>query len=150
VPSERARRDRTDGGDTARRRDGPNGNGRTDWVLSKREETFPLTPGTPDLTGRSLEIQTARNGDTVTVEVAGELDLATAEALERVLVAVEETEPGRIVIDLSELYFADSTGLRTLLQFKQRSNGRLSFIPSQHGSVTRLLALTGTAELLAS
>jgi anti-sigma B factor antagonist len=111
---------------------------------------MPMAPESPDLTGSPLEIETARNGDAVVVALSGDLDIAGIDALERVFLAAEETEIGRIVIDLTDLSFIDSTGLNTLLQFKRRQDGRLSFIPSRHDSVTRLLALTGTAEMLNS
>ena len=111
---------------------------------------MPTAPDPPDLTGKPLDIETARNGDAVTIALFGELDIASIDGLESVLLAAEETEIGRIVIDLSELCFMDSNGLRVLLEFKKRKDGRLSFIPSRHQAVTRLLAVSGTAEMLDS
>jgi anti-sigma B factor antagonist len=111
---------------------------------------MPMAPDAPDLTGKPLRIETARNGDTVTVALSGELDLATANAVKSVLMAAEETEISRIVIDLSDLSFVDSSGLSVLLRAKARSDGRLHFIPPRHDAVIRLLALTQTDELLGS
>jgi len=59
----------------------------------------------------------ARERDGV-VRVRGELDVATAGALEKLL--LRRREPGEVVeLDLSELGFMDSTGLRVLLRAQQ-------------------------------
>jgi anti-anti-sigma factor len=53
-------------------------------------------------------------------------------------------------VDLSALSFMDSTALSVFLQAikrDRRDGNRLSFVPSKHEAVTRLLALTDTAEL---
>lgn len=49
------------------------------------------------------------------IALRGELDLASAPKLERELRAALKTADGPIVVDLSELQFMDSTGLRTLI-----------------------------------
>jgi anti-anti-sigma factor len=53
----------------------------------------------------------------------------------------------RIVVDLSEVRFMDSTGLSVLLAAKKRQESRFSVSPSKSKAVTRLLALTGTTEI---
>ena len=105
-------------------------------------------PDVPDLSGKPLEIETARDGDGVRLSLSGELDLASADDLGRLIRDVEETDVSRIVIDLSELSFVDSSGLQALLNARSRSDGRISFLPSKHEAVTRVLALTQTDELL--
>ena len=104
----------------------------------------------PDLTGKPLEIKSSQDGDSLVINVSGELDLATAADVDGVIRDVEETDIGRIVVDLSDLSFVDCAGLKTLLAAKFRSDGRLAFLPPRHESVTRLLDLTGTAEMLGS
>ena len=97
-----------------------------------------------------VEIKTRREGDSVTVAVVGEIDLSTADALAAAIRDAEETEIGRIVVDLSDLTFLDSTGLAVLLQASVRSrqdSNRLIFAPSKHDAVTRLIALTRTGEI---
>ena len=117
-----------------------------------------LSPRNPDL-GRvrrdprrtRFEIRNTHDGDpigTVALAVSGELDIASAEELDHAIRAAEETDAGWIVVDLSEVAFVDSTGLSVLLHAKKRSNGRLSYIPSDHDAVTRLLELTGTIQML--
>lgn len=104
----------------------------------------------PDMRGKPADIESKREGDAVTVAVAGEIDLSTADQLDAAIREAEKTETNRIVVDLSDLSFVDSTGLSVLLEASQRSrrNGnRLSFVPSKHEAVTRLFALTCTTEM---
>lgn len=106
--------------------------------------------GSPELTGKPLEITTTRSSDSSAIVLSGELDSASTERLDDLIREAEETGIERIVVNLSDVDFVDSTGLSVLLHAKKRSNGRLSFIPSNHEAVTRLLELTGTVEMLGS
>ena len=56
------------------------------------------------------------------VVVTGELDLASSEELEEMLAQVEASEPATLVLDLRELEFMDSTGLR-MVALAERSRG---------------------------
>lgn len=47
--------------------------------------------------------------------LSGDLDIATFEKLTRALGEVEAREPGLIVLDLSNLDFIDSSGLRAIV-----------------------------------
>ena len=85
----------------------------------------------------------------MTVAVAGEIDASTAGELDAAIREAEKTEISRIVVDLSELSFIDSTALEVLLRASSRhrqDGNRLSFVPSKHDSVTTLIALTCTTE----
>lgn len=104
--------------------------------------------GFPDTTGRPLRFSTLRDGDSIAIVLSGELDLAFADELDAEIRDLEETDIGRIVVDLSEVTFVDSTGLNVLLAAKKRSNGRFIVRPSNHEAVTSLLELTGTTEFL--
>jgi anti-sigma B factor antagonist len=97
---------------------------------------------------RPLLINTRRNGDSTAIALSGELDLASADELDAVIRDAEETDVARIVVDLSGVSFIDSTGLSALLGAKKRNPGRLSYIPSNHDAVTRLLELTGAIAML--
>jgi anti-sigma B factor antagonist len=104
----------------------------------------------PDMRGEPADIESKREGDAVTVAVAGELDLSTVDQLDAAIREAEKTEVNRIVVDLSALSFVDSTGLGVLLDAIKRSrrNGnRLSFVLSKHEAVVRLLDLTCTTEM---
>jgi anti-anti-sigma factor len=54
------------------------------------------------------------------VSVSGELDLATAPALENALLAVPESATGAVIVDLARCTFIDLRGLRVLLAAWER------------------------------
>jgi anti-anti-sigma factor len=51
----------------------------------------------------------------VVITVQGEIDAATAETLERALNAIDSIDCTTVVVDLAEVSFIDSSGLKTLL-----------------------------------
>ena len=63
----------------------------------------------------AFSVRTERHGDAAVVVPTGELDLATAPALEAALQSGFDGVAARVVLDLRELEFIDSSGLRTLL-----------------------------------
>ena len=89
--------------------------------------------------------------DVICLEVSGEVDMASSEALNN---AIWEalTAPGvkRVEADLSKVTFLDSTGINTLVQFRQRAGDQdieLRVVnPSQ--MALRVLELTGVREFL--
>jgi len=75
--------------------------------------------------------------------LGGELDMASAETLREALRSVVEAD-GRLVLDVGEITFIDSSGLRALVQLSEQMDGAaplvLSRVPS---SVRRLLDVVG-------
>ena len=61
-----------------------------------------------------LQMDVSWDGVVATVTASGELDTATATVLARRLLAVAAEHPERLVLDLSELVFADVAGARAL------------------------------------
>lgn len=80
----------------------------------------------------------------VRVIPCGELDLATVEQLNAEIVTLRSSGLTAIVLDLRELTFMDSTGLRLLLSLDAaaRSDGFQFSIIDADGPVRRLLELT--------
>ena len=75
--------------------------------------------------------------------VRGELDLATAPELEEALVSAIEAG-GEVVLDLRELEFMDSSGVRVLVVAHTRGDGRFGLIAAGPKSpVTKILAISG-------
>jgi len=75
--------------------------------------------------------------------VRGELDLATAPELEEALVSAIEAGD-EVVLDLRELEFMDSSGVRVLVVAHTRGGARFSLIPAGPASpVTKILAISG-------
>lgn len=87
---------------------------------------------------------------TTSVRVSGELDMATAPELRRVLESALEGPPERLAVDLRELTFTDSTGIRELVSAGHRAAAcGCAFVlrfPSR--SVLKALRLTGFDQLL--
>lgn len=89
-------------------------------------------------------------GETCKIQLQGELDLANAETLERELQAALADGAGRVLVDMGELSFIDSSGIALLVRTAGVDNGqgRVRFLPSQATAVNRVLELTGVAERL--
>jgi anti-sigma B factor antagonist len=81
------------------------------------------------------------------VRLRGELDVATAPEFERVLLRLRPPHQ-RVVLDLSELRFMDSTGLRILLQARRTASegGWQLTLRSVPPNIQRLLKLSGVGE----
>ncbi|HEX3324913.1 MAG TPA: STAS domain-containing protein [Solirubrobacterales bacterium] len=103
-----------------------------------------------DIADGTLEVRTAKDGDTYVISLCGELDLANAGTAETALEASLADDASNVVVDMRELEFIDSTGI-ALLVAALGHNGdedRVRFIPSPAPAVTRVLELTGLAERL--
>jgi anti-anti-sigma factor len=85
------------------------------------------------------------DGRTV-VLIRGELDLATAPELERVI-GEHLDAGGDVVVDLRELAFMDSSGLRVLVAAHTRTEGEeqqfLIVRPPEGGPIARILSIAG-------
>jgi anti-sigma B factor antagonist len=60
------------------------------------------------------------DGGATVVRLAGELDLYNANVVRQALVECAERDPERLVVDLSEVEFIDSTALGALLEARSR------------------------------
>jgi anti-sigma B factor antagonist len=90
-----------------------------------------------------VEVRSGRADGIVTP--VGELDLATAETLERVVGDVADAGAALLVLDLRRLSFMDCSGLHVLLRSQsraRRADARL-VIACGPGQVRRLLTMTG-------
>jgi anti-anti-sigma factor len=102
-----------------------------------------------DPTGFSISTS-ERDGRAVVV-VRGELDLATAPDLDAALIELQEVKQD-VVLDLRELAFMDSTGLRVIVAAHARAEeGEHSFVivrPLPGAPIERILAIAGVASVL--
>jgi anti-sigma B factor antagonist len=91
-----------------------------------------------------------RRESEVHLVLSGELDISTAQRLEDDLARVEAERPDTIVLDLRELSFMDSTGLRLLILADQRAkeDGRRLAIGRGNEMIQRVLRLTRLDERL--
>jgi anti-anti-sigma factor len=86
----------------------------------------------------------------VHVTLTGELDISTAPRLEEAMRRAEAELPGLLVIDLSQLDFMDSTGLRLLVTADERARagGRRLVLIRGNDMIQRVLHLTRLDERL--
>jgi anti-sigma B factor antagonist len=102
-----------------------------------------------DPTGFSISTSDC-DGRSVVV-IRGELDLATAPDLEAAL--TERLDAGQdVVVDLRELAFMDSTGLRVLVSAHARVEGSTQSVrivrPRPDAPIARILAIAGVESVL--
>jgi anti-sigma B factor antagonist len=98
-----------------------------------------------------LTIHSEPQDDARFVSLHGALDLANAKALEDEFICIEATSVSRIVLDLSELDFIDSTGLTMIVKADRRAknDGHVLRLLRPSGQVGQALAVSGLDELLA-
>lgn len=91
----------------------------------------------------SLTVDIASDGSIV---VHGDIDMAGGPTLEEVILSRENTH--EVVIDLTDVSFIDSSGLRSLLGASRRAQARKSsvILRSVGPEVSRLLQITGTTD----
>ncbi len=98
----------------------------------------------------ALTMRSTRDGDTHVIAVAGELDLASIDLVEQELKAVEATGVRRIVLDLRELDFIDSSGVRLVYMADVRSRQDSDRLVIRRGpdKVQRVFVMTDLADRL--
>jgi anti-anti-sigma factor len=97
-----------------------------------------------------LTIRSSRQEDEHVVALCGELDLGGLEAVQDEMRRVEQSDAGRIIVDLSGLEFMDSSGLRAMLQIHARSRTDGNRVVFLRGGpiVQRLFEITDTESRL--
>jgi anti-anti-sigma factor len=101
-----------------------------------------------DSNRNSLTMTTAKDG---TLMVAGDIDMAGGPILEQAMLEREAEfadEGGDLVVDLAEVHFIDSSGLRGLLAAARRAGDRQARLElrSVGPEIIRLFEITGTME----
>jgi anti-anti-sigma factor len=93
-----------------------------------------------------FSIVTDDDGGHLLVSVHGELDLATAPELEAVLFGALE-RGGRVLVDLRDLAFMDSSGVRAIVAAHTRAEGdgqRFAVVrPRAETEVARIIEVSG-------
>jgi anti-anti-sigma factor len=84
------------------------------------------------------------------VRLKGEVDMGNGASLETSLAKVLADSGGDVVVDLSELRFMDSTGLRVLLAAWKEAGkvGRAMVLRGPRPSVATLLSVSGVDQIL--
>lgn len=85
-----------------------------------------------------------RNNGAVVVRLVGELDLYNAPEVRTALLEVCSEQPERLVVDLAEVDFVDSTALGVLIEARSKLANRGSFLLAAPGLEThRALTISG-------
>ena len=96
----------------------------------------------------SVEVLTA--GNQTRVVVRGEIDIATEQALrDAAASAMASAAGGRIVVDLQQVSFMDSSGLRALLQSRdaaQAAGTAFRITAATEGAAQRLFRAAGVSD----
>jgi anti-sigma B factor antagonist len=96
-----------------------------------------------------LEITPGSLGGAACLTLAGELDVAEVPRLEQALDAAVADSAGAFLVDLCELEFLDSSGIRLLLRARAllgREDRTLALV-CPYGPVRRAIELTGVSDL---
>jgi anti-sigma B factor antagonist len=102
------------------------------------------------IAGEHLRIDVRSGPDRVVLGLHGELDLLGAPLLQKEIEKVEGDAPGIVVLDLQDLQFVDSAGLRVILAAHERSRQQgqeLALTPGPE-QVQRLFTIAGVSEHL--
>jgi anti-anti-sigma factor len=92
-----------------------------------------------------IDVSVQADDGLVTVALSGELDISNAQRVEQELQRVEEDDTaGTIVLDLRELEFMDSTGLRLVVaaDARARERGRRFALVAGPEAVHRVFTIT--------
>jgi anti-sigma B factor antagonist len=97
-----------------------------------------------------LTLLIERDGDALVLRAVGEIDIATAKALDEELRRALSCDASPIVLDLGKVEFLDSIGLQVLLLGAERSrqNGNRLRIRNESAAVRKVIAVSGVEPAL--
>jgi anti-sigma B factor antagonist len=97
-----------------------------------------------------FSVDSVAEGERLTVRVAGDIDLSTADKLAE---ALEEavSRSREVRVDLTQVTFLDSTGIRALVQGYRaaQTRGSAFYVVGAQQWVAKVLEVTGVGPLLA-
>jgi anti-anti-sigma factor len=95
--------------------------------------------------GETATLRIRGGGSVVVATVAGEIDLANADTGEELLVAGVPSQAERLVLDLSDVTYLDSAGIRLILGVNERLHLRrqeLRLVVPPTATIQRLIEIT--------
>ena len=97
-----------------------------------------------------FDVQTKSEPYGVLASLSGEIDLSTVEGVESELRAAMDSGNGGVAVDLREVSFLDSSGLRLLLRLHKElgDEGRRLIVVQGPRRVARVFELTGAEDQL--
>lgn len=101
--------------------------------------------------GIPVAMSLSNRGSAVTLELAGELDVAAEDEFQSQVSAAISAECDDLVVDLRALEFIDSTGIRLLLEvyaLSQQDGFRLWVVGAEQDTVKKVFRITGVDNAL--
>jgi anti-anti-sigma factor len=95
---------------------------------------------------RQATVDVQEESDWCLLVLSGEFDLVTAEILEETLERVTGASPGVVVLDMAQVSFIDSSGLKPLIRAHAR--GTTLRVRSASPTVQAVISLTGLDKVL--
>lgn len=92
-----------------------------------------------------MDIASAREGADTVVFLSGDLDISSADQVEQSLTAeIERTDSGRVIVDIQNVPFADSSGLGGLISAykKAKAKGREVRLRKPSPIMSEILTIT--------
>ncbi|MBI2684285.1 MAG: STAS domain-containing protein [Actinobacteria bacterium] len=110
------------------------------------ETDFPVAFGPSGVMRGRID----RTNAIVTLALTGEFDIASRDAFNVTMAEIESTSPRAIVVNVQDLTFIDSTGVRVLLEANRRAVGKdRSFaVLNGSGPAHTTLQLVGLGEIV--
>jgi anti-anti-sigma factor len=100
--------------------------------------------------GATLAVRVEVDGERAVLGLIGEFDLSNLEAAQVGLRrALDESPSGRVVIDMRELIFIDSTGIAFLVHTVKEHGPKITVRRSEAPAVRRVVGLVGADRLFA-
>ncbi|WP_260190207.1 STAS domain-containing protein [Actinophytocola gossypii] len=98
--------------------------------------------------GRGFSVEVENHGETVVLNVVGEVDLTTAPVLEESIATVLARRPDMVVVDLSKVGFLASVGMSVLVGCNEQAGTTRFRLVATGASTFRPLELTGLADAI--
>jgi anti-sigma B factor antagonist len=119
--------------------------------MSRSPGVRRVVPGPRRTAGQPLTVTRDRTGRSIRCRLIGELDAYSSDLLDRSLRTEEREGCDEIILDLEDLVFVDSTGLRTLIEAASRAQGGgwSVRVINARGKVRRVFDLTDMDSILA-
>ena len=70
--------------------------------------------------GQKLDVRTVREQDATILHISGDIDLRSSPKLRGIFLELVDNQPARIILDLSEVGYIDSSGVGTIVELKRR------------------------------
>jgi anti-anti-sigma factor len=105
----------------------------------------------PIYLSRECSLTSERQGDSLLVRIQGEFDLACDDRFKEEMGRLVDQKTARLVLDLRELSFIDSTGLRALVRLDStaKSDGfDFTVLYDPSGPIRRVLEVAGMEDVL--